>query len=375
MSAPQTYSELPNVGASTRLAAISTPSSTAPERNTAAATASPSTRVAARSIGSRVDAIDPQPGARAATGCRGSRIRRTQSLERLVEPRLARVVRGRSEHAVGDALADHEPADTARTEHRETAARVELPPRAREPKPHDGPAREREGRRIGRDERVARDLPVDPGRGVEPRVAADERPRVRDRPPERDDRGDERERRESPARGRRGPRGPARAEGRSGRSAPRRKQREGSTRRRTRGGSGRRAPCGARRRRRRPPRRAAAARRCPRAARRTRAASADRSRSRASRPARAPGRDGSRPRPRPRGARRTGWSGERRRREGEGHRHAAPGADPGDDERDEQHPPGYFADAASPAARPAHSSRPETSSASVTVTPSVGGRP
>ena len=33
--------------------------------------------------------------------------------------------------------------------------------------------------------------------------------------------------------------------------------------------------------------------------------------------------------------------------------------------------PGYFADAASPAATPAHSSRPETSSASVAVTPSV----
>ena len=50
MSAPQTYSELPNVGASTRLAAISTPRSAAPERKTAQPTASPSS-LRPRSIG------------------------------------------------------------------------------------------------------------------------------------------------------------------------------------------------------------------------------------------------------------------------------------------------------------------------------------
>src|SRR6185436_14290070 len=63
ISAPQTYSELPNVGASTRLAAISTPRSAAPERKTAVPSASASMVGRRRSIPSRVDAIHAQPPA------------------------------------------------------------------------------------------------------------------------------------------------------------------------------------------------------------------------------------------------------------------------------------------------------------------------
>ena len=61
MIAAQTKSELPKYGASTRLAAISTPSSTAPERNTAPS----SPHVVARGAGARGTTTPRSAGARA----------------------------------------------------------------------------------------------------------------------------------------------------------------------------------------------------------------------------------------------------------------------------------------------------------------------
>src|SRR5437870_5198502 len=60
MSAPQTKSELPKNGASTRLAAISTPSSTAPQAKTAALIAAARTRSTA-SIAGKTTSRDPAP--------------------------------------------------------------------------------------------------------------------------------------------------------------------------------------------------------------------------------------------------------------------------------------------------------------------------
>ena len=184
----------------------------------------------------------------------------------------------------------------------------------------------------------------------------------------------------SPARagaGRRGPRGPARAEGRSGRNARATGSSERAYASRTRGGRGRRAPCGARRRRRRPPRRASIgpmvsqSRRGERERRRRIVLEAEPAVLRELLDAMEvlPG-------ARLRGARRTGWSGRTPPPRGRGPpptRRQAP--IPATTRGTSSTAPGYFADAASPAARPAHSSRPETSSASVTVTPSIRRRP
>src|SRR5688500_8245411 len=62
MSAPQTKRELPKKGASTRLAAISTPSSTAPPTKTAMPTANALTRTAGAACGN-ADALAMRPRA------------------------------------------------------------------------------------------------------------------------------------------------------------------------------------------------------------------------------------------------------------------------------------------------------------------------
>src|SRR5262245_56917365 len=181
MSAPHTNRELPKNGASTRLAAISSPSRTAPEVKTASPSARTRWRCTAGRAGtdgslgagargagagsliaSTLQAVHRHPRARAADAALDAVDRSRVAPQRVVEPRLARVQAAGREDAVGDRPVRHDVADAAAAQAREVAVRIGCPPRTGELEAERAATLRRRERRVERDEPVPRQLARDP---------------------------------------------------------------------------------------------------------------------------------------------------------------------------------------------------------------------
>src|SRR5262245_39445906 len=160
ISAPQTNSELPKNGATTRLAASSTPSRTAPELSPATVTRRPRPIIPVTALGAprRLQAVQRDPG----PGPVSSRLQVVDALrpsaQVLVELRLARIVGFRREDAVGDRAGDEDVLDAPAAQAVDVAIRVERPSRPGQKQRQLRVADERRCRRLRGDERVVRDV-------------------------------------------------------------------------------------------------------------------------------------------------------------------------------------------------------------------------
>src|SRR5262249_24580038 len=129
------------------------------------------------------DAVEPDPRS-AEPVSRLDVDHRRELRERVVEPRLERVVRARPQDAFGDGAGDEHVADPAGAQAGEVAGRVGRTAGTRQLQIQDA-ALERWRRRVDCDRGAGRERPLDLRQRHRPRIGARQIPSVADRPDER----------------------------------------------------------------------------------------------------------------------------------------------------------------------------------------------